>query len=79
MSKINDKDRVFTLLNCKQTRPKQIKFNIPYTLYYFIDYGDISYVSLLSISFGLGENDGECGHITINPPSQEQVDIFNSF
>ncbi len=74
-----DKERVFTLLSCEHTRPKQRKFNISDTSYYFIDYENFSYVSLLSISFGLGENDGGCGHTKIIPPTQEQVDNFKSF
>ena len=75
----NDKERVFTLLNCKQIRPKQRKFIIPDTLYYFIDYGDYCYIYLSSISFGLGEDDGECKPTIIVSPTQEQVNLFNSF
>jgi len=76
---VDVKEIVFTVLNCEQTRPKQRKFSIPDTLYYFIDYGDLSYISLSSISLGLGENDVVCGHTTIIQPTEEQVEIFKSF
>lgn len=75
----DDKERVFSLLKCEHTKPKQKKFSIPDTPYYFIDCVNFSYVYLSSISFGLGENDGWCGPTKINPPTQEQVDEFNSF
>ena len=75
----DDKERLFKLLNCKQTFPKQRKFSIPDTTYYYIDYDECSYIYLSSISLGLGENDIECGHTKITHPTKEQVDIFTSF
>jgi len=75
----DDKERVFTLLDCKETRPKQRIFDIPSTKYYYIDYDSCVYVYLLSISLGLGENDVPCGHTKITPPTQDEVDQFTNF
>lgn len=74
-----DKEIILTKLKCETTRPKQRKFNIPDSFYYFIQYRDIAYISLSSIPFGLGENDGVCEHTKIIPPTQEQVDTFKFF
>ena len=74
-----DKERVFMLLNCQHTRPKQKWFNIPNTNYYFIDYINYSYVYVISLPFGLGENDGYCGATKIIPPTNEQIEEFNLF
>ena len=75
----NNKERIFTLLNCERTAPKQRKFRIPDTTYYYIDYDKCSYIYLSSISLGLGENDIKCGHTKIKQPTQEEIDIFTSF
>src|SRR5688572_23686922 len=77
----DDKERVFTLLNCEHTRPKQKWFAIPDTNYHLIDYTNFSYVYLLSIPFGLGENDADahCGPTKIIPPTDEQIEEFNMF
>ena len=70
---VDDKERVFTLLKCEHTRPKQRKFNISNTH----EYDSCSYIS--SIPFGLGENDRPCGHTKIDVPTQEEVETFKFF